>query len=168
MHDKKEVSATEKKKPAMVLDYNRTKAGVDTMDQMVRTYTTKRKSRRWPMTVFYNILDVSALNSYVIWIHANPEWKAKVPHKRRLFLEALGKDLMQEYRQKREQREQQTPGHQQQLTARAVAVVGKRGRCVVCPRSVDLKHSIRCSKCMNFVCKNHLVCSKCQSTGEQN
>jgi len=50
----------------MVLDYNASKAGVDTMDQMVRTYTSKRMTRRWPMVFFYNVLDVSALNAFII------------------------------------------------------------------------------------------------------
>jgi len=58
----------------MVLDYNASKAGVDTMGQMVRTYTSKRMTGRWPMVLFYNLIDVSALNAFIIWIHLNPNW----------------------------------------------------------------------------------------------
>ena len=42
-------------KPEIVNVYNETKAGVDTLDQLVRFYTTKRKRNRWPVTIFYNI-----------------------------------------------------------------------------------------------------------------
>lgn len=56
------------KKPDMILDYNRTKGGVDQMDQMLGTYSTKRKTNRWPLAFFYNIIDVVGLASYIfIW-----------------------------------------------------------------------------------------------------
>ena len=40
-----------KRKPTTVIDYNHTKYGVDTVDAMVRLYTTKVSSRRWPVQV---------------------------------------------------------------------------------------------------------------------
>ena len=64
------VKATElpgqEKKPEVITYYNATKGGVDTMDQMVRWFTTKRKTRRWPMVIFYNMLDISALNAFIV------------------------------------------------------------------------------------------------------
>jgi len=51
-HDTAEVDNSEKAKPIMVLDYNASKAGVDTMDQMVRAYTNKKMTRRWPIVLF--------------------------------------------------------------------------------------------------------------------
>lgn len=53
LHDDKKVDNTAKKKPEVILDYNKTKSGVDTMDQMTRAYSVRRMTRRWPMTVFY-------------------------------------------------------------------------------------------------------------------
>ena len=47
-------------KPEIGEFYNKTKAGVDALDQKVRHYTTYRKTYRWPLAVFYNILDISA------------------------------------------------------------------------------------------------------------
>lgn len=163
MHYKKEIDDGQKKKPFMIVDYNKTKAGVDTMDQMARTYTTKRKTRRWPMVVFYNLLDISAINAYVIWIHANPEWKKSASHKRRLFLEKLGMELLEQHlavmaeqqSRKRQQEEVRLP------VSSVPAVTGKRGRCVLCPRSGDLKHCTKCSKCQKFLCKEHILCSRC-------
>lgn len=46
MHDKPDVSDGEKKEPDVVLFYNATKGGVDTMDKLALTYTTKRASKR--------------------------------------------------------------------------------------------------------------------------
>src|ERR1700761_4241299 len=86
MHNKQEIQVDDKAKPLMILDYYSTKTGVDTMDQIVHAYTAKRKTRRWPMALIYNMLHFIPLNAYVIWLHIHPDWKAKVPHKRRLFL----------------------------------------------------------------------------------
>ena len=42
------------------------------------------------MVVFFNILDVSAYNAFVVWMEVNPDWKQGKFFKRRLFLEELG------------------------------------------------------------------------------
>ena len=47
--------------------YNHTKTGVDDIGQMARLYTTKVASTRWPLQVFCNILDFSAINSKIVY-----------------------------------------------------------------------------------------------------
>lgn len=64
-----------KQKPKMILFYNETKGAVDTMDKMLGQYTTKRKTYRWPLSLFYNILDLSALAAYIIYSENNPSHK---------------------------------------------------------------------------------------------
>ena len=54
-------------KPEIVEFYNKTKVAVDTLDQKVRYSTTYRKTSRWPLAVFYNILDLSAYNEFVLY-----------------------------------------------------------------------------------------------------
>lgn len=54
-HLKKEMDGT---KPAIITFYNGTKAGVDRLDQLVGEYSCNRKSNRWPMKIFGNIIDV--------------------------------------------------------------------------------------------------------------
>lgn len=54
-------------KPEIIMDYNKYKGGVDTMDKMLTEYSTKRRTLRWPLAFFFfNILDISALASYII------------------------------------------------------------------------------------------------------
>ncbi|XP_050509073.1 piggyBac transposable element-derived protein 4-like, partial [Diabrotica virgifera virgifera] len=60
LHHGKDISDRNDKKPQIILDYNSTKGAVDTLDQLVGTYTCKSKTNRWPMIVFYNMLDISA------------------------------------------------------------------------------------------------------------
>ena len=40
---------------------------------MVRSYSTKRMARRWPLVLFYNMIDVSAINAFIIWQGINHE-----------------------------------------------------------------------------------------------
>ena len=61
------VDKTTKKKPKTVTFYNKTKSGVDITDQMTRQYTVKAGTRRWPVTVFYNILDLGCINAYMLY-----------------------------------------------------------------------------------------------------
>lgn len=83
-------------KPQMILDYNATKGGVDVLDQMVDTFRSKRKINRWPMAVFCNILDVSAVNTFIIFISLFPQWHAEYKTaRRRFFLKELGIALVQ-------------------------------------------------------------------------
>ena len=61
------VDTTTKKKPETVTFYNKTKCGVDIADQMARQYTVKAGTRRWPVAVFYNILDIACINACVLY-----------------------------------------------------------------------------------------------------
>ena len=68
MHGLADVDASnEKKKTEMILFYNANKVGVDCFDKMARLYTTRSASRRWPVSVWGNILDIAAINSYVLY-----------------------------------------------------------------------------------------------------
>ena len=67
LHPSVMVHTTTKKKPETVTFYDKTKCGVDIADQMARQYTVKAGTRRWPVAVFYNILDLACINVYVLY-----------------------------------------------------------------------------------------------------
>ena len=129
----------------MVLDYNASKAGVDTMDKMDRTYTSKRMIRIWPMVLVYNLRDVSTLNAFIIWIHLNPNSMNGILYKRRIFLTELGKQLV------KDNAVIKSPISSSPSSAGANPAGRKRGRCVLCPRSKNVKHNMTFSKCHSFV-----------------
>ena len=58
MHDTLEIDQ-ETNKSRINLDYNATKGGVDTVDQMCSSYSTSRITRRWPLALFYRHLDIA-------------------------------------------------------------------------------------------------------------
>ena len=84
----------EDRKPEIILHYNSSKSGVDNMDKLVGTFSCRQKTNRWPITVFFNIIDVAGVGALVIWLYNHPEvCAARI---RRKFLMALGENLANE------------------------------------------------------------------------
>ena len=50
----------------MITDYNSTKGGVDTFDENIEEYNCRRKTNRWPLLLYSNILDTAAFNGYLL------------------------------------------------------------------------------------------------------
>ncbi|XP_037530523.1 piggyBac transposable element-derived protein 4-like [Nematolebias whitei] len=177
MHKDASLSTREDMKPQMILDYNSTKGGVDNLDKVTATYSCQRKTARWPLVVFYNILDVSAYNAYVLWIEINQQWNASKLYRRRLFLEELGKALVTPKIQNRVR-----PARSPAAAAVIAKVQGrasdqptmdpldtgtkKRKRCQVCPSRDDSKTTTSCVRCKKYICKKHIV-TFCPSCGER-
>jgi len=141
----------------------KTKVRVDCADQMIETYSTKFATRRWPVVLFCNLLDIAALNAYVL----NRKLKAEGAPvgKRHLFIKKLGKTLCQELQEHRKS-DAIHPG-----LARARQLdhtqepAKKRGRCHVCPRETDKKATAVSSACNKNVCHVHsdIFCDECLS-----
>lgn len=61
------------------------------MDQMLGNCTTKRKTNRWPLALFYNIMDIACLAAYIIHKEQRPETTRT--DRRKFFLKELSRDL---------------------------------------------------------------------------
>lgn len=173
MHNIKEISNRPDKKPQMILDYNATKGAVDTLDQLVGTYTVRRKTNRWPMIIFYNMLDISAYNAYVLWHSINPNWNRNKLTGRRIFLEELGKLLITPYIINRQYKprtvescnifERMKSAIPNSETFRGDTKLVKRARCKFCPSNNDNKTNMLCFNCKKHICKYHVIhcCPTC-------
>ena len=53
-------------KPEIILYYNDEKKGNFTMDEAIEEFTCRRKTVRWPLLLFFNILDVAAYNAFLL------------------------------------------------------------------------------------------------------
>lgn len=102
LHRDGRISGRADLKPDAVLDYNATKGGVENLDKLLSCYSCQRRTLRWPLVIFFDILDVSAFNAFVIWVAVNPEWKQNKLQRRRFFLEELGKALVTPHIQRRQ------------------------------------------------------------------
>ena len=84
-----------KNKPIMIADYNQGKGGVDQMDENVTEFSTVRKTSRWPLLVFFNMIDVACNNCF---LHLKRDG---YPHNKKKFLDNLSKMLVSNYAIKR-------------------------------------------------------------------
>ncbi len=73
MHEKAEIPSINntKSNPKTFLDYNKSNVGVDSVDQMTRQYSVCAASRRWPVCVFYNIINLTFINSWILYKNMN-------------------------------------------------------------------------------------------------
>ena len=66
MHYDAEVTDDDTRKPEINLFYNQNKGGVDSVDKLVHSYMSKRKSKRWPLCFFHNLYDVAGVAAFVL------------------------------------------------------------------------------------------------------
>nr|CAH7737709.1 unnamed protein product [Callosobruchus chinensis] len=157
-------------KPDIIMDYNRTKFGVDVVDKMCASYDVSRNSRRWPLTVFFDILNIGGINMLNLFV-ANNNYETI---KRKDYLKSLAKDLTLPLMKKRMYGKNIPPkmitkirllldiDEEEPISQDPPRKIG-RGRCYLCPRKNDKKTPIVCTKCQGWTCKTHqkILCSPC-------
>ena len=152
------------RKPEIVTFYNATKGGVDTVDQMSSLYNCARNTRRWPMIIFYHLLNIAAINGFIIYCKNGNE-----PIKRRIFLKKLCYQLVQDHLKNRATIGTLPKQLRQKLVKVTNAEVqnepprsGKRQRCHNC-QGRDRKTQYYCAICYKYLCLEHakIVCEHC-------
>lgn len=168
--DKIDESTGDAMKPEMITFYNQTKSGVDAVDRMASSYNVARNTRRWPMALFYGILNVGAINAAVVYRANQPD--GRFSKSRRLFLKDLGTELLQNNLRRRAYASN-LPRHVRQSAIRLSGVTpaedapsplpNKRGWCKYCPRRKTRQH---CKICKSWLCVTHITAC-CQDCLEQ-
>lgn len=172
--DKIDPESGDKKKPDIITFYNSTKGGVDMVDQMAGEYDTSRNSRRWPLTVFYTLLNISTINGYILYCH-NPENKLK----RRMFIKNVCLQLVEDALKRRIQNihlqkdlrsgiRRMLPEAGECATPSQTQASQGAKRCVFCVRSRDRKVKTVCTSCGKHACSDHskviVSCMECQDS----
>ena len=149
--------------PPLMPDYQAFMRGVDRGDQLIGYYNIGRRSRKWWKRVFAYVIEVAALNAYVIQKDGRPP-SARRKHDYLEFRMALAEELIGSFTSR------QTPAgcprsvdHQQALrldTSRGhlPVVADVRRTCVVCNKAgmVAKKECRHESKFKCSVCDVHL------------
>jgi hypothetical protein len=169
-HDGKKDSG-EQKKPEMILDYNQSKCGVDVVDELCGTYSVSRVTKRWPLVIFYGLLNVGGINSYVI-VKSNREQSGAMVGERRNELKELAKGLVMPLIHRRmyitnlpqaikmkiqlilglgENSEHNMP------TCSKIGPKPCMSRCEVCNWKKDRKTKTSCEICNKRICKEHTI-----------
>jgi hypothetical protein len=93
-HTREEGRTTQKK---ILKYYNSTKSGVATLEEKCRRYGTARRTRRWPMAIFFRILDIAIINAYTLYgLYENSK-----PMKRINFMKSVARSLVEPQMRKR-------------------------------------------------------------------
>jgi len=167
MHDDDQIHQTTQK-PMMIMDYNKTKIGVDMVDQLSSNYNVARNTRRWPMVVLYALLNVTGINSFVIY---KCNQKIDTMYVRRVFLTQLAFGLTKNLMVRRHA-DQHIPRplreRIQQIWKIPTEVQRpneplRAGRCQVCTSKQNRKTKYYCKVCNKFLCLEHvnIICSQC-------
>ncbi|RVE58527.1 hypothetical protein OJAV_G00210030 [Oryzias javanicus] len=149
---------TIKRKPNTITQYNLTKCGVDVMDQMVREYTVRKGTRRWPVAVFYNMIDMAALNAHVLYQACTGEQERRLT-----FLGELANELSKAHlAHKQEEKERLL--REKASTPRPTT--GKRVHCQVkdwCQRNYATHPCEQCNKYTCGTCSKQMpwLCKHC-------
>ncbi|XP_005917063.3 uncharacterized protein LOC121813594, partial [Haplochromis burtoni] len=143
MHGVVQTDNTTKRKPNTVTLYNKTKCGVDVMDQMVREYTVRKGTRRWPVAVFYNMIDMAALNAHVLYQACTGTKERRVD-----FLVALATELARSHVAGKKARKEQLLQTQPSDTSSP----GKRASCQVKHNCKNNHATVRCVHCKRYTC----------------
>lgn len=170
MHQSKEVDEGTNK-PEVILFYNSTKGGTDSFDQLCHSYTVSRKCNRWPLRMWYGMMDQSGINAMVLYNlrQQNPKMK------RRKFLMELSLSMIKPFLQSK----LQVSTLRRSLRISICEILGQNAlqpgirqdvgpvlqrRCSFCPRTRDRKTKTRCTICQRYTCDEHRVklCYECE------
>lgn len=154
-------------KPDIIVDYNKTKGGVDIIDQMSEAYNCARATRRWPMVLFYELLNIAGINAFRVY-----KLNHQTTIKRRTFLEAIGRELVEGHLSRRATKPQ-LPREMRlrlaQICNRGTESVPANnedkiyGRCAICDAKKNRKTKYQCLSCRRFLCLEHVkpMCANC-------
>lgn len=144
--------------------YNTTKCGVD-VNKMISSYSVARNTRRWPLVIFYGMLNLAGINAFIIH-RSNNEPESQI--NRRLFLKQLGLELVKVNIAKRATM-LNLPRNIRQTAAKFAGVnmvppqdppPNKRGYCKYCKKR---QTRYFCKFCKSLLCMEHITacCGEC-------
>ncbi|XP_066149861.1 piggyBac transposable element-derived protein 4-like [Euwallacea fornicatus] len=158
-------------RPAIIHNYNQTKGSVDTFDQMCSNMNSSRKTRRWPLCVFYGMINMSSINSYVIYTF-NILKTGKKPLSRYQYMINLSQCLAKSWMLQRYNSSTLRRNLRQDIAS--ILDLGpeedannpqekKRKTCFYCPSQKRRMTTNFCKDCKQPICGEHRgnICKKC-------
>ena len=159
-------------KPDIVLFYNSTKGGIDTVDEMCGNYSVQKRTRRWPLVLFFQMINIEGINSNIIYKYFHID-SNKQP--RRIFLKNVALSLMKPHLETRANIETLPidikgflSKYKKTSTNIERNVTRNRGKCVFCESKKNRVTTITCDLCGRLACKEHVVktqeCVSCRKS----
>jgi hypothetical protein len=136
--------------PTAILDYNKHKGGVDTIDQLRQSYAIGRKSKKWWPQLVWWLMDMCIINAYSLY-----QRKQQVQISQLEFRQQLMQQLVEQYKQERSRigRPPHSP-QQAQPQEHWPEKVEERGDCVYCREHENQRARVRtrCKGCGVYLC----------------
>lgn len=157
------IHANTEAQPDIVSFYESTKSAVDIVDQSKEKHSVARVTNRWPMRLFFSILNISGINAQIIY-------KANTQNlmERSLFLKEIGLELVKPDIMRRASMENISIDLKfkikQFIPVPDLQTVAKpTGYCAICPRRKNRRSKKTCSACNQSLCTEHVtfMCSTC-------
>jgi hypothetical protein len=96
-YDKKQKKEILKQIPASIYQYNIYAKGVDKNNQLVSYHLANRKTIKWYKKVFFYFIEISLVNSFLIYKHNCSDLKMSLlEYKIEIIKNLIGKDLLEE------------------------------------------------------------------------
>ncbi|CAK1580574.1 unnamed protein product [Parnassius mnemosyne] len=171
MHHTSEIDPVTKK-PVIIMEYNKTKGGVDEVDKKCSNYSCSRRTRRWPLAFSFRLLDLSGVNAFVLYRQC-----ADISDiSRGRFLQDLARELVLPHLQRRVYNDRLP--RELRLTmerilgedlppepSRIESAVGENDKktCKVCPARLKRRTRYKCVACHKPICLgcSKTICSDC-------
>lgn len=174
-------------KPEIISFYNATKGGVDTLDFKCSNYCANRKSRRWPLVVFYHLLAVTSSNAHILHkmfkdnkattsydftravayglIFKQLQKRLQIinlPTELKAIISETHKDATQ-LKQETEQRQPPNRNSRQETPGSRSDKLERRLTCRLCPYQKKRRAGYKCIKCDTPVCAecSRKLCKQC-------
>lgn len=158
-------------KPEIITYYNFTKGGVDALDEKCAKHSTSRRTRRWPMVLFFRILDISGVNAHII----HQSYKNNTELQKTDFLKTLADELVRPHLERRAS----NPRILRELRFSIRRILNlpeehpepvgterleKRKTCYTCPSRLKRKTFHLCYMCTRPICVecSTKICSNCK------
>lgn len=139
-------------KPQVVLDYTKHMGAVDRSDHFISSYQFLRKTKKWYRKMFFWLLEVAIVNSYILYKHQQTQYQNKpLSHAdfRYSLIDNLVAEKISEPKQRKRGRQPQGPP-QQRLDGKQhfMGRKPKAVRCVVCAKKGVRRETIYfCKTC---------------------
>ncbi|XP_028988190.1 uncharacterized protein LOC114844769 [Betta splendens] len=142
MHSVVHAENAPKRKPNTVALYDSTRSGVDAMAQMLRNHSVRAATRRWPVAVFYVMIDMAALNAHALYEACTGRKEGRADFLAELATELANPHVGEKRARKEQLLRQQPPAPEP----------GKRAVCQVKHRCKENRTTRRCVGCYKYSC----------------
>lgn len=158
-------------KPEIIKAVEDSRKNVEDLHQNILNFGVDRRTRRWPLLVFFHFLNMAVMNSQTVLAENTGNSLPKFEFIKQLSLSMIRRQMerrseagyLPKDMRKRIRMSVDTPA---MMTTQCQSIGPSKGRCYVCTRVKDKKSSTKCHKCHLFICKEHSIvtcvcCSQC-------